>query len=200
MSDTTPIPPASERERLLPCPFCGLVRSLKVVSAEELASEGDDDPDPWEHSDSYAVVCDASRPDGPGGCGAQGGFKLTVTEAIENWNRRAALSHPSTPQGWQPIESAPKDGTPIIIANILEGTVFDVCNGNFEVVEEDEEDGPWDIRGGEPWCSYVGRAAGTYFCTWLPGYEREDRWRVTDSFEYTHWIPLPPPPEQGGKG
>lgn len=121
MSDTTPIPPASERE-LLPCPFCSLVRSLKVVSAQELATEGDDDPDPWEHSDSYAVVCDASRPNGPGGCGAQGGFKLTVTEAVENWNRRAAISHPSTPQGWQcpkcgierhgPLIACMQDGCP----------------------------------------------------------------------------------------
>ncbi len=77
---------------LLPCPFCGLTHALKVVSAEELANEGDDDAEPWMHSPSFAVVCDASRPDGPGGCGSQGGFKPTEAEAVENWNRRAALS------------------------------------------------------------------------------------------------------------
>jgi len=101
---------------------------------------------------------------------------------------------------WQTISTAPEDGTKILIADISEGVVYDVVNGHFEVVEEDEEDGPWGINGGEPFCSYVGRAAGIYFCCWLPGKEFESRWRFGPNSGYTHWMPLPPPPEQGSKG
>ena len=77
---------------LSPCPFCGKAHTLKLTSAEELAREGDDFDDAiWPHSDSWAVMCDASRPDGPGGCGASGGFFPTEAEAVQAWNRRTAL-------------------------------------------------------------------------------------------------------------
>jgi hypothetical protein len=81
MSDTT-------REALAPCPFCAHTTAPKVTAASEL--HGDEEG--WyEHTESYAVICDASTPGGPGGCGCQGGFKPTPEAAIENWNRRAAL-------------------------------------------------------------------------------------------------------------
>lgn len=43
------------------------------------------------HSESYAVTCDASRPNGPGGCGASGRYFPTYDKAASAWNRRAAL-------------------------------------------------------------------------------------------------------------
>lgn len=91
------------REALKPCPHCGLLHTLKLTTAQELAEEGEDDPEPWMHSDSWAVICDMSRPNGPGGCGASGGFYPSEAEAIEAWNRRAAidahLKQPSAPSG-----------------------------------------------------------------------------------------------------
>lgn len=96
------------REAFEACPFCGLVHTLKLTSAQEIAQEGEDEPEPWEHSDSYTVVCDASRPNGPGGCGAQGGFKLTPAEAVTAWNSRAALQWAASQQA-APGERTPKD-------------------------------------------------------------------------------------------
>lgn len=74
---------------LKPCPFCGKSHTLKLTTAEDMANEGEDDQLPWEHSASWAVVCDASSPKGPGGCGATGGFMPTEAEAVAVWNTRA---------------------------------------------------------------------------------------------------------------
>lgn len=74
---------------LQPCPFCGKTRALKLTTAEELANEGEDDPLPWQHSESWAVICDGSKPLGPGGCGASGGFMPSQVQAVDLWNKRA---------------------------------------------------------------------------------------------------------------
>ena len=76
---------------LKPCPFCGATKPLKVTSAAELNCDDDDEFASWPHSDSFAVMCDARRPGGPGGCGASGGFFGTEAEAIAAWNKRAPL-------------------------------------------------------------------------------------------------------------
>lgn len=76
-------------QEALPCPFCWKQHTLQVISGQELMGE---DQEFWQHSESFGVVCDASSPDGKGGCGAMGGFKPTEDEAIEAWNTRSALA------------------------------------------------------------------------------------------------------------
>jgi hypothetical protein len=84
-------------DELLPCPFCKKSGALKLTRASELFADEDEEV-PYMHSETYAVICDASSPNGPGGCGGQGGFKDTEQAAIEAWNRRAALStQPAAP-------------------------------------------------------------------------------------------------------
>jgi hypothetical protein len=71
---------------LLPCPFCGKHHTLKLTTFTEL-----EDPDGdlgLEDSGFLCVVCDASAPKGPGGCGACGGFFDTESKAIAAWNAR----------------------------------------------------------------------------------------------------------------
>lgn len=87
---------------LLPFPFCGKTDTLSVTSAAELNCEDDDDFNAWPHSDSYAVMCDASSPGGPGGCGAMGGFAPTESEAVEKWNKRVRRDIPT-------VDIAPPD-------------------------------------------------------------------------------------------
>jgi len=60
--------------KLKPCPFCGQTEYL-CVWAEGI-----------KENRQYQVVCDASH---DGGCGASSGWKDTITEAKEAWNRRA---------------------------------------------------------------------------------------------------------------
>jgi len=69
---------------------------------------------------------------------------------------------------WQPIESAPRDGTRILVWGRLDGE----C-----------EDGPHPLPA---YCDAADEDGGT---RWLA--------QGLETVEYpTHWMPLPPPPEQ----
>lgn len=68
------------------CPFCGKSETLSIVTGQEFM---DDDQEFWQHSESFAVVCDAAKPNGKGGCGGMGGFGGTEEDAVTNWNKRS---------------------------------------------------------------------------------------------------------------
>ena len=85
---------------LKPCPFCGKHNTLTLTTAQELAEQDSNyDGEFWEHSDSWAVMCDAHRPGGPGGCGASGGFFGAEADAVAAWNKRAPI-HGLRFAGW----------------------------------------------------------------------------------------------------
>ena len=71
---------------------------------------------------------------------------------------------------WQPIETAPKDGTAILVT----------CGELFAVVEWDEHAASYPSNEGVGW-----RDAG------------DIGWAGTQGHMPTHWMPLPQPPEQG---
>lgn len=73
----------------LPCPFCGKADTPVIGRASDLLWD-EESEGPYPHSDSFSVLCNAARPDGPGGCGASGGYFPTEAEAIAAWNRRTA--------------------------------------------------------------------------------------------------------------
>lgn len=84
--------PLTTELRLAPCPFCGKLETVKLTDSSEyhmIDCECQQDYDA-ENDRSYAVVCDASKPKGPGGCGASGGFAPTRELAVERWNLRSA--------------------------------------------------------------------------------------------------------------
>lgn len=75
--------------------------------------------------------------------------------------------------GWQPIETAPKDGSYILA-----------------IVQESDD-------------RHMGRQAGRMFCIRYESFgERFGGWAVYPGYggaldnAFSHWMPLPPPPEE----
>lgn len=75
------------RAELKPCPFCSHPTAAKITNSVDFQDlvGGDFDES---NAVFYAVVCDASKPNGPGGCGAMGGFAESPAAATTIWNAR----------------------------------------------------------------------------------------------------------------
>lgn len=76
-----------ELPHLTACPFCGKGHAAVLVSSNDMLREDDEPYD----TETFAVLCDASSPGGPGGCGASGGYFHTKAQAVAAWNRRGQL-------------------------------------------------------------------------------------------------------------
>lgn len=87
----------------------------------------------------------------------------------------------SVPAGWQPIETAPKDGTNILV--FYTKASVDFChiawwdNGEFY-----KEQGYQNIEDATGWWSYIKDSFSSHK---LNGYDAP-----------THWMPLPQPPKE----
>ena len=75
-----------DKERPLPCPFCGKIEAVRLQSSHE------DECSEISDREFFSYVCDASKWAGheAGGCGAQSGFAPTEAAALTTWNRRVA--------------------------------------------------------------------------------------------------------------
>jgi hypothetical protein len=80
--------------------------------------------------------------------------------------------------GWQPIATAPKDGTEILIAG-----------GRVHLGSDDMDDGKGHKHKGVSLALWNERAGGYWY---QPGTETTSH--GGNSFEPTHWMPLPQPP------
>jgi hypothetical protein len=63
------------------CPHCGKVEALEIASDHEMLLEMGIEPD---SENAFAINCNINRD----GCGATGGFRKTIEEAWEAWDRR----------------------------------------------------------------------------------------------------------------
>lgn len=109
-----------------------------------------------------------------------GGHPMTVKPYARPMTLREcadAEERPASP--WQPIDTAPKDGTKILIWD-GKGQFAAWWDPTFEDDAAKNEACDWEKS------HYIG--AWTDGCVLSFGYEE------TYSYEPTHWMPLPPPP------
>jgi hypothetical protein len=95
------------------CPFCGSTTAPALLRGDEI-TECDEN----EHSDSWAMVCDAHN----GGCGGAAGYHVNPDSAVQKWNARA----------WRPLED---DGD----SRRLEIACLSWCEGHIITMPESVE-------------------------------------------------------------
>lgn len=134
---------------LLPCPFCGahLPEFTRCIAG----------------SNRHRIKCTECP-------GRAEFFSSTAEQAVAAWNRRASQSD-GTSGGWQPIETAPKDGSDVLL----------YCKGKGVVR------GRWNN------CRFA-TLPRPYWTN-----DREHLWGVlsTRIDQPTHWMNLPAAPNQG---
>ena len=145
---------------LLPCPFCG--------SAPQLMGG---------HRNHWRVECPR--------CGvaraqfANGGVEEDKARAVRSWNTR------KSDDGWRTMESAPKDGTEVLVyKDVASVPVVHIAwyRSEEEWNESGQHCGGWDtLEEWLGWWSYTRNSVTQ---------ERLDGWA-----EPSHWRPLPSPPE-----
>jgi Lar family restriction alleviation protein len=163
---TATVSPVSPEE-LLPCPHCG---GTNIVGPMYCEYSGDaHKPHTWIECEDCPAFMEVWTPE--------------VADAIAAWNRRAtAPSGAKVPQ-WQPIETAPKDGTCIAL-----GCVEDDDQAAVSTVG-------WWQEAAEDSIDDMGQDAGFVD----HGYQVFDPGRSFGNRQYpgiqpTHWQPLPAAP------
>jgi Lar family restriction alleviation protein len=131
---------------LLPCPFCG-------ATDDDLSCDVD------EYRRAY-VCCGNCDTEGPVIGSSEIGSHAAIEQAIAAWNQRNT---------WQPIETAPRDGTDFIAYNEFTGPYITAAKSISPIAA------PPDGTIRFPMHYWHGQKG-----TWFP--------------EPTHWQPLPSPP------
>lgn len=141
----------TDKPQISPCPCCGYRAEIEQVPHEpETANSG-----------GYYIECKRA------GCGITTRLAFACKDdplpgLIESWNRRYMPS--ATATTWLPIESAPRDGTDILLVEMQADGLGEIDLGSWGFIEKSDWDGG-DVYG------------------WLSNYGRVN--------EPTHWIPRP---------